>query len=175
MVRPVRSLYVNLVVTPGPPQGSRPRPGASVVADEAALPIVDPVNYPAAPAPDAGGHIRLPALIPGVTYRIVDRTEANRGPEGPPIRKEFTVAPGQTVDLGDIRIELRSRRDERRLPGFLMRPSRRHGTTQQRARAVPRLASPRRAAPRRAARARGPSSGRQPTRSVRVASGLRLR
>lgn len=102
VVQPVRSLSVNLVVTPGPPRGSRPRPGAPVVADEAALPIVDPVNYPADSAPDAGGRIRLPALIPGATYRIVDRTEANRGPEGPPIRKEFTVAPGEIVELGDI-------------------------------------------------------------------------
>lgn len=104
VVRPVRDLHINLVITPGPPRGNRPRPGASVAADEATVHLVDPINYPADPTPDAGGHIRLPALIPGATYRIVDHTGANRGPEGPPIRKEFTVAPGETVDLGEIRV-----------------------------------------------------------------------
>ena len=46
----------------------------------------------------------FPALIPGATYRIVDQTTA-RNPNGPQLRKEFTVKPGETLDLGDILIE----------------------------------------------------------------------
>ena len=46
----------------------------------------------------------LPALIPGSTYRIIDQTTA-RTPDGPQLRKEFTVKPGETLDLGDILIE----------------------------------------------------------------------
>jgi hypothetical protein len=42
-------------------------------------------------------------LIPGTTYRIADRTTA-RTPAGPQLRKEFTVKPGETLELGDILI-----------------------------------------------------------------------
>ena len=66
---------------------------------------VDPVNYPNELIPDADGRITLPALIPGATYRVLDYTAAIRGQTGPEIRKEFTVKPGETVNLGDIRIE----------------------------------------------------------------------
>ena len=53
------------------------------------------------PVSDAEGRIAFPALIPGATYRVIDRP---RG--GPPtFRKDFTVKPGETVDLGDILIE----------------------------------------------------------------------
>ncbi len=47
----------------------------------------------------------LPVLIPGATYRIYDFTTFVRGQAGPALRKEFTVKPGETLDLGDIRIE----------------------------------------------------------------------
>jgi hypothetical protein len=43
-------------------------------------------------------------LIPGATYRIIDRTPF-RGPDGPQFRKDFTVKPGEILDLGDILIE----------------------------------------------------------------------
>jgi hypothetical protein len=42
-------------------------------------------------------------LIPGATYRIYDNTVG--GGDDPQLRKEFTVKPGETVDLGDILIE----------------------------------------------------------------------
>ena len=51
----------------------------------------------------------FPVLIPGATYRIIDRT-TTRDPGGPQLRKEFTVKPGETLDLGDIRIEKPPRR-----------------------------------------------------------------
>ena len=54
---------------------------------------IDPINYGDGPASDAQGRIAFPALIPGATYRIAG------------LSKEFTVKPGETLDLGDIRIE----------------------------------------------------------------------
>ena len=54
---------------------------------------------------DAQGRLTLPVLIPGATYRFIDYTMAVRGKTGPQLRKEFTVKPGETLDLGDIRIE----------------------------------------------------------------------
>ena len=47
----------------------------------------------------------FPALIPGATYRFIDDTMVVRGKTGPQVRKEFTVKPGETIDLGDILIE----------------------------------------------------------------------
>jgi hypothetical protein len=52
----------------------------------------------------ADGRIVFPALIPGATYRILDRTTA-RTQNRPQLRNEFTVKPGETLDLGDILIE----------------------------------------------------------------------
>jgi nitrite reductase/ring-hydroxylating ferredoxin subunit len=47
----------------------------------------------------------IPVLIPGATYRLTDGT-AMKDPCGPPVvRKEFRVKSGETLDLGDIRIE----------------------------------------------------------------------
>ena len=37
-------------------------------------------------------------------YRVIDRTTF-RDPAGPQLRKDFTVKPGETFDLGDIVIE----------------------------------------------------------------------
>ena len=52
--------------------------------------------------PSAGS--TLPVLIPGATYRFIDYTMFVRGQTGPEIRKEFTIKPGQKLNLGDIRI-----------------------------------------------------------------------
>lgn len=52
---------------------------------------------------DAEGRVTYPALIPGAPCRIVDRAGVFRCGE-PAIRKEFTVKPGETVDLGTITI-----------------------------------------------------------------------
>ena len=96
-----------MVVTPGPPatasrttrgrpplrRRGRPEPASTRSTTRTAL------------APDADGRITLPVLIPGATYRFIDYTTVVRGQTGPEIRKEFTVKPGETLDLGDIRIE----------------------------------------------------------------------
>ncbi len=99
------NLIVVMVVTLGP-SGSPANDNSGILpADAGNLTGVDPVNYPNELSPDADGRITLPALIPGATYRVLDYTAAIRGQTGPEVRKEFTVKPGETVDLGDIRVE----------------------------------------------------------------------
>jgi hypothetical protein len=51
------------------------------------------------------GRVTLTALIPGATYRISDWSTFNVQGKGYQIRKEFTVKPGETADLGDILVE----------------------------------------------------------------------
>jgi hypothetical protein len=94
-----------MVVTPGPSRSPASAKAGVLKADEDNLSSVDPVNYPNELSPDADGRITLPVLIPGATYRVLDYTAAIRGETGPGVRKEFTVKPGETIDLGDIRVE----------------------------------------------------------------------
>jgi len=95
---------ISMVVTPGPFNSIKARKEGLLLADEARLPAVDPINYEHDPVSDVQGRITFAALIPGATYRIIDRTPF-RGPDGPQHRKDFTVKPGETLDLGDIVIE----------------------------------------------------------------------
>ena len=96
-----------MVVTPGPPAGPPQSKAGALIADEAALSRLDPINHRAELIADAQGRITLPALIPGATYRIMDRTTyvAQDVGDGPQVRKEFVVGPGEAVELGDVRIE----------------------------------------------------------------------
>jgi hypothetical protein len=68
----------------------------------ALLSTVDPIHYQDGHLSDADGRITLPALIPGATYQIIDRTVVRTEPN--PVRKEFRIKAGETVDLGDILI-----------------------------------------------------------------------
>ncbi len=95
---------IAMVVTPGPSNSPKARKSGVLLAHEAPLPAVDPINYEPNPVSDAQGRITFPALIPGASYRIIDRTPF-RGPDGPQVRKDFTVKPGETIELGDIMIE----------------------------------------------------------------------
>ena len=97
---PARPL-VWLVVTPGPMPQSIEKDDGPLFAEEAATTELDPVNYGMDFQSDAEGRLTLPGLIPGATYRIEDRTPALGGGV-PVVRKEFTVQPGETRDLGDI-------------------------------------------------------------------------
>jgi protocatechuate 3,4-dioxygenase beta subunit len=99
------SRIVAMVVTPGPPYSLAKDQAGLIAADDADLNELDPINYETELAPDAQGRIALPVLIPGATYRFVDSTMVVRGVTGPQVRKEFTVKPGETLDLGDILIE----------------------------------------------------------------------
>ncbi len=69
------------------------------------MPNVDRIHYWKGPVTDAQGRITLPALIPGASYRISDYSTVNDRDKGVQVRKDFTVKPGETLDLGDILIE----------------------------------------------------------------------
>jgi Carboxypeptidase regulatory-like domain/Sigma-70 region 2 len=93
-----RLTRIRLVVSPGPYPDSKSAV-ASLIANVGYLEAVDPTNYEPGPGSDAQGRITFPALIPGATYRVYDRTAAFD------LRREFNVKPGETFDLGDILIE----------------------------------------------------------------------
>jgi RNA polymerase sigma factor (sigma-70 family) len=95
---------ISMVVTPGEFSAVKARKVRTTIADEDSLTNIDPINYQKDPASNAEGRIVFPALIPGAKFRIVDRTTI-RTPNGPQLRKEFTVKPGETLDLGDLLIE----------------------------------------------------------------------
>ena len=93
-----------MVVTPREPALSRKTASEGwLAAHQGALPEIDPTNYGNGPVSEIQGRIAFPALIPGATYRIIDRTASRE--TGPEVRKEFTVKPSEKVDLGDILIE----------------------------------------------------------------------
>jgi len=95
-----------IVVTPGYATFSRRKMEieSRLAAHQRTPAAIDPTNYRNGPTSKADGRIAQPALIPGATYRVIDRT-TSRGALDPQIRKEFTIKPGETVDLGDILIE----------------------------------------------------------------------
>ena len=90
-----------LVVTPGPMLERTEGNDGPMFADEIGVIELDPVNYAFDFQSDGEGRLNFPALIPGATYRIKDFTPLVGGGV-PVIRKEFTVQPGETRDLGDI-------------------------------------------------------------------------
>ena len=67
---------------------------------EAALALIDRINYADGPVSDAMGRIAFPALIPGVPYHF-----STNGRIASPADKDFTVKAGETLDLGDVVIE----------------------------------------------------------------------
>ncbi len=96
---------MSMIITPGPDRPSfDPAEAKRLVAEADLVVSIDPINYAKAPVSDAQGRITFPALIPGASYRITDRT-AVLGQSGTQVRKDFTVKPGETLDLGDIVIE----------------------------------------------------------------------
>jgi hypothetical protein len=102
-----RDLSLTMVATPGPPYSRAPDRSGVLFAEETDLNQVDTVNYPSELASDAEGRLTLPVLIPGATYRFVDYSAGREAI--PQVRKEFTVKPDETTDLGDILIEKPSR------------------------------------------------------------------
>jgi RNA polymerase sigma factor (sigma-70 family) len=92
---------IAMIVSPGPLSLRTVPPPSQPVADLDALSAIDPINYANPPTSDAEGRIAFPALIPGATY-IVRTFTANRRLL---FHKEFTVKPGETIDLGDIQTE----------------------------------------------------------------------
>ena len=94
---------ISMVVTPDAIAGPTGREESPLMADVDFLNRLDTINYQQNPTADAQGRIVFPALIPGATYRIVNR--GPRGARGPRVNTDFTVKPGETFDLGDIRVE----------------------------------------------------------------------
>ena len=90
-----------MVVTPGPHRLSQDKAGEQcLAADQDFVARFDPIHYRKGLVSDDQGQLSLPALIPGATYRIYDSTMDDGA--NPQIRKEFTVKPGETLELGDI-------------------------------------------------------------------------
>ena len=98
--------HIEFVATPGPSQYSRNKQDeVELRADEVSLGNIDRKHYWNDPLTDALGRVTLPDLIPGALYRILDFSTNNVRDKGSQIRKDFTVKPGETIDLGDILIE----------------------------------------------------------------------
>jgi hypothetical protein len=93
--------YVQLLMTPGSRTLGLVDKGESLWADAAYLPNINWNEF----ATDNDGRITLTALIPGAPYRISDWSTVNVQGKGYQIRKDFTIKPGEIVDLGDILVE----------------------------------------------------------------------
>lgn len=106
--KPVAKMFPKFEIlgTPGPHEWDRRGETQSMLAaDAASMPNVDRQHYWKAPVTDNEGRITLPDLIPGALYRISDFSTVNDRDKGAQVRKNFSVQPGETLDLGDILIE----------------------------------------------------------------------
>jgi RNA polymerase sigma factor (sigma-70 family) len=98
--------WIEILGTAGPHEWDRRKQSqAMLTADAAYLPNVDRIHYWKAPLTDADGRVTLPALIPGALYRISDFSTIDDRDKGVQVRKDFSVKPGETIDLGDTLIE----------------------------------------------------------------------
>ena len=105
------SSQLEILGTPGPHEWDRRKESQSMLAaDAASLPNVDRIHYSKAPFTDSEGRITLPALIPGAytASAIVRRSTIATRASG---CKDFTVKPGEMLELGEIVIE-KPKRDE---------------------------------------------------------------
>ena len=94
------------LVTPGLPNFSRKRGHrGGRLADAGDMENIDPRRYLSFPPADRDGRVTLPNLVPGALYRICDRSTEDVPEKGVQVRKEFTVKPGEELDLGEILIE----------------------------------------------------------------------
>jgi len=100
------SPHLEILGTPGPPEWTKDKKQqAMLAADAAYMANLDRKHYWKGPLTNADGRITLPDLIPGALYRISDHSIINDTDKGVQVRKDFTVKPGETLDLGDILIE----------------------------------------------------------------------
>jgi hypothetical protein len=95
---------VTLVVTQGPRRDSQEKGDQErLAADEYVVSRFDRTHHLNGPVSDEEGGLTLPELIPGATYRLYDDTLVESS--GPRLRREFAVKSGETLDLGDVRLE----------------------------------------------------------------------
>jgi RNA polymerase sigma factor (sigma-70 family) len=93
---------LEFVATPGPSQYDRMKASeARLMAESDLIANIDRKHYGNGPRTHADGRLTMVSLIPGALYRITDFSTAN-DEKGEQIRKDFTVKPGETLDLGDI-------------------------------------------------------------------------
>jgi len=98
--------HFEFVATPGPSWTSRNKKDqAELAADADLVAHFDRKHYSVASRTDAEGRFTMNSLIPGARYRIIDFSAINGESAQIQVRKEFTVKPGETLDLGDILIE----------------------------------------------------------------------
>ncbi len=96
----------HLLVTPGPPNFTRKKEHQGQrLADAGDMENIDPRHYLTFPRADSDGDVTLPNLVPGALYRICDRSTEDVPGVGVQVRKDFTVKPGEELDLGEILIE----------------------------------------------------------------------
>jgi RNA polymerase sigma factor (sigma-70 family) len=94
-----------IVGSPGPRLDTRnQREQAELAADTIYMPAVDPRYHRNLPRTDADGRITFPGLIPGTRYRI-SGSYLYAPTKIDPTYRDFTVKPGETIDLGEITIE----------------------------------------------------------------------
>ncbi len=106
--RPVAGHYSSfeMVMTPGPnPMTRDDRERAELAADVALVANVDRKHYWTQRRTDAEGRMVLNSLIPGMTYSIGDYATQKDRQDGKAFYKLFTAPPGETIDLGEIRVE----------------------------------------------------------------------
>jgi RNA polymerase sigma factor (sigma-70 family) len=75
-------------------------PAVLGAGDRATINGIDAINYANGPVSDDQGRVIFPALIPGAYYRRTPRTPNEAQPT-----TDFSVKPGETIDLGDIVIQ----------------------------------------------------------------------
>ncbi len=93
---------LHMIVTPGAHRYDRAAAErGELSADEDLVSNIDRTNYRQGFETDSQGKVTFPALIPGATYRL---TTFEKGK--PVVLKQFTVTPGEQLELGDITIEL---------------------------------------------------------------------
>jgi hypothetical protein len=107
--KPIPKIYsrIEILGTPGPHRfDRRPEAESMLNADAAALVNLDRKHYwNNNRFTDTEGQIIFPDLIPGASYRINDFSTGSVPGKGVQVRKDFTVKPGEMLDLGDILIE----------------------------------------------------------------------
>ncbi len=106
--RPVAGHYSSFefLATPGPdPMGRDDRDRSALAGDTSLVANIDRKHYWTQRRTDAEGRLVLNALIPGALYRIGDYATLKDRQNGVIFNKDFTVKPGETLDLGDLRVE----------------------------------------------------------------------
>jgi protocatechuate 3,4-dioxygenase beta subunit len=92
---------LDFVATPGPHRLTLDKKEQDkLAADMGFVANIDRKHYWGGPSTGDDGRVTFPALIPGALYRISEYLPD----QGPQIRKDFSVKPGETLDLGDILI-----------------------------------------------------------------------